>query len=744
MSVLRGKERVIIGMNVFSEQALVVRRCAAALVEVLRELNLKAFTELEIDTIVSRILHVFQCKDEYLRILSYAYLRNTAELSSGAFIAINALVNAIVTKKGNIKDESLKLLLQITPEPMLDDTSKYIHQALIETEYRTLDAIVPVLVFIDTPLLNDWFSNVSWMKGLNLNGPLGNSVLLMGKLRRDDRAMIKILCSAYLKGYSSVLAIRYLIGFIDSNKEVYRKFESFLRLEESGECTFIEALREVGKLNSSECARLVDQGIKGLKTLLRSPKTLSKIAALRTVEMLSGTPFKSKLGPLRGEIEEMLGSGSTLALLAMGVLLRIGTEEIAEKISKQLPKLMQDMGETQKLSLLEPVAGLCEKFGGSSWLEVLEGALVSRSSCHYKVRVVQIIARILKATKHQGLRSDLQNLLCSYIEDSFYPRVTAEILGILLGRATKKYRMCLMNRIILDNENVFPAIDLSLAAEKEGASGLEVLFKEGSEVDDLLLANTKNEILQEVKARLGEYADVFEAEKKKVSALESKYNAPELKVSRAVVLNRAESEFSISATKHVFSRFVAIKYAIVSKIDSVLEEGKLCVFLENQKISEHTIYLRGRESTEVDVKVEFDDFSSVCNNIVTTSFSYTVNDNRDYETGEIRVEPFEISPFDFIAPTDEDVDFQFEATETKEFKFAMQKTAAITELKKIIDISTVQEDSSEFVSKGVLIPTNETVGVRVKVKEMGHKCKAEIAIFCANQAVRDMLFGCIA
>ncbi|KAI5179578.1 coatomer subunit gamma [Nematocida sp. AWRm80] len=741
----RRKESVISGISAFTEKLLVSRRCVHSLVEVIKEMNLCELNELEIDMVISRILHVFQSKDVYLKLFCYAFIRAVAGLSSGSFVAINALVNSINAKKDGIRAESLKLLLEITPDQMLDDFSKYVHQSLIETEYKTLNMIVPVLVFIDNPSLEEWFNSVSWMGGLNTSGAFGNAVMLMGKIRpQDSSEIVKSICSSYLKGYSSVVSLRYLVNHMKNSKAAQKKFEQALRLDETDECTFIEAVRSIGKISSTDCSKLVDLAVRGLGTLLSSHSMVTKVAALRSIEGLASTQYKSKLVPLRPEIENMLSKGSTLALLAISILLKIGTDKIADKISKQLPKLLTDMGESQKLSIIDSIGTLCERFNTGSWIDVLKESLISTGSCAYKVKVIQTISKILKASPNEQMKADLESLLCNYVEDSPFPRVTIEILGILQGKHNPQHKMCLMNRMILDNENVFPAIELALSAEHNGKSNLHLLFDKDIPVNENILQDDSNPILHLVKEKLGIDSKVFEVQKKKVSAIESKYNATELSASKKIVLNRTKSEFIISVTKHIFKEFIVLEYLVESQINFVLEEGKLNSYLEDTPIGEKTIYLRGKESTTLLFKLDFVSFEDLCFKDISTTFGYSVNDNKDYEVGEVRLNSFEIHPSDFIATTEEDVLFTPETTETKEFKLSMTKTAVITELKNIFELQVVEENSNEFICKGIFIFSKDLVCIRVKVKESGSKSKAQISICTPNPQLRTLLFRSIA
>ncbi|KAI5185746.1 coatomer subunit gamma [Nematocida homosporus] len=739
----RAKEGAILGMNVFTERILVSRRCVHALVEVLKEITTKDFSELEIDTVISRILHVFQSKDAYLKLLCFAFIRSVAEMSSGAFVAINALVRTLSAKQG-LRPDILKLLLQITPTAMLDDCSKYVQQSLIETEYKSLDMIVPVLLYAPEQTVSDWFTGTGWMRGLNTSGALGNAILLMSRCRpQESKDIIKLICSSYLKGYSSVLAMRFMQQYIKTNQHAQKRFYSCLKLEETDEATFIETVRSLLKMPDTDCSKYIDTSVKGLRTLLMSKCTVTRVAALRTIDMLASSPYKNKLAPLRAEVEEMLSKGSTVALLSMGILLKIGTKQVASKVAQQLPKLLAEMGEEQKLAIMESVGKLCERFGCESWVDVLKEALHSTSTCPYKVKVVKIVADVLKNTKNSDLRAKIEEILCAYVEDSPFPRVTTEILGVLLGKNTPQYKVCLMNRMILDNESVAPAIELALTAEGEQGP-FSVLFQESLEAPEYLLSGTENSILLAAKEELGEDAQFFEMEKKKVSAMESKYGSPELKTSRPHILNRTESEFLITATKHIFREFIVLQYTVVSKIDCVLEEGLLSVFLGDKIVGSEKIYLRGKESTVCFIKIDMADFNQLCGQTISSAFAYTVSDNREYEEGEVRLVAYDIVPADFVAPVYESYQFTGEDTITKEFKFAMTAPSLISELKKIFDISMAEEKTNEFICRGSFIFTDDPVEVQVKVKESGSKSKAEISISSTSPEIRELLMNSIA
>ncbi|EIJ93694.1 coatomer subunit gamma [Nematocida parisii] len=730
----QSKEKVIGEMSAFTERAIITRKCTCALVNVLKEMRDTEFTELEIDTVISRLLHSFQTRDVYLKTLSYAFIRNVAGLSSGAFVAINALINNIAKKDG-LRAEAMKLLLQITPEQMLDDCSKYVQQALIETEYGTLNMIVPVLLFLSNQSLSEWFSGCSWINGLKANGPLGNAILFVGKVRpQDSREVIGVLKNVSAKGITSVQIVRYLSKHL-SNPLAVKLFSQYLVLDENSMASFIEALRHVHLLPSA--TSLLDGAVKGLKRLLQSNSTVIKIAALRTVDMLCGQ-YRQKLLPLREIIEGMLTNSSSVALLAMGILLKIGTEKTASKIAKTLPMLLSELGEAQKISIVESVTGMCDRFKGTSWDELFKKALNAPGSCNYKVKIIHNIAKVQRITEDKELKKSLEGILSGYVEDSSYPRVTVEILGALIDTQTQEHSVSLLNRIILDGENVQPAVNLSLAVTDK-QNPMHILFSDGCSTDVL---KEKSEINQMVIDRLEEDADIF-VTKKEESQLESKFNSTQLQASCRIELNRSESEFGISVVKNTFSDFIVLQYRITSKIDLVLEEGRLRVFLEDKCISEEMIYLRGRQSTEVDIKIPISDYKSLCGTEIISTFGYSVYDNRDYEVGEVRLNNFEISITDFISPgidiPEEEVD---SSPLVKEYKFSMGKNEVIKELKNIFKME-VEESDSALEWKGIFMYTKQPILVKAIIKEKGPSTKATVKIFCKSEDVKSLLIDLI-
>lgn len=729
----RTKEKTIGQMSAFTERTVITRKCTVALVGVLKEMNISEFSELEIDTVISRLLHVFQTRDAYLKVLSYAFIRNIAGLSSGSFVAINALLNNISVRKDGLRGEALKLLLQITPEQMLEDCSKYVQQSLIETEYSTLNTIVPVLVFLSNPALSEWFSSCSWIKGLRPNGALGNALVLMDRIRpQDSREIIGLLGSLSFRGISGVQGVRYLAKYI-GNPAAAEIFKRFLVVDESDPAPFIEALRHLHVLPNG--GSLLDKSVQGLNKLLRSNNVVVKVAALRTIDILA-TQYRQKLVGLREEVEELLTAGSTVALLAMGVLLKVGSEKTANKIAESLPKLLADLGETQKLSIIESVTGMCGRFKGTSWDELLRKALTVPGSCKYKVKIVHNIAKIRNTTEDKELKKSLETILCNYIEDSSYPRVTVEIIGNLLDTKSSEYTISLLNRIILDNENVQPAVNFSLAANDKN-NPMHALFYSDCKID---LLNSPSEINQMVIDKLGKDAEIFTT-KREDSALESKFNAVQLQSSSRIDLNRTESEFSISVVKNIFSDFIVLQYKITSKIDLVLEEGRLRVFLFDECICDEVIYLRGRESTEVDVKVPVEDYKKVCHAEIGNTFGYSVYDNRDYEVGEVRLNNFDFTITDFIVPGSGETQIDAEPL-VKEYKFSMTKDEVAKELKDIFKIG-VEESETELKWCGRFIRTGEPVEISATLKENRSTTMATVQVLCKSKELSDLLIELI-
>lgn len=777
----RTKESVILGMGVFTERVLVTRRCVQALVSVIREISVSKFSELEMDTVISRILHVFQSKDAYLKALCFAFIRATAHLSSGSFIAINALSNAVSSMKSGEKREALKLLIQITPSAMLDDCAKHVQQCFIEAEYATIDAIVPVLLFSDERTVSEWFGSSNWLATSGTSGPFGNALLLLSRTRsQDTRSLVKTVCSAYLRGYSAVLGIRYLSDHFDL-PSAKKKIQSALRFEEGDDASFIEAVRLLAAAPDGG-ALSVDLAVKGLRQMLGSASEVVLVAALRTIDILASSSYRSRLSPLRSDVEDMLGRGGSPALLAMGVLLRIGTQKMAEKISKQLPKVMAEMGDAQKLSIIAAVGGLCEKFGGCTWTSALRSALQGRSTCEHKVKMVQGIAKILRNSKNPELRRSLEDMLCDYIEDSPYPRVTVEILGVMIGNSSQKYITCLLNRVILDTDSAAQAVELSLAVArgntplgKVGAPNAPGVGVTGSNpiltsTGSIFTSTTTNPIFasafktsnpnpthklplttthtlsEEIRNRLGKEICAFFEPPRKQTVLESVYGEKELRASRKIPLNRSGSEFALTVTKHTFNSMLVLRYSITSQIDFVLEQGVLDVFLGNNKILSEKIHLRGKEGTEIRAEVKYSDPSEVIGQTVSTSFSYTVNDNRDYETGEIKIEPYDITLCDFIIPgQSEETEILPEGnSETKTYPLGMSAQMALSELKKIFDLSPVSEDTNEFRSIGTLITTGTSISITVSTKEgTKGRCTASISISTPDDTLKDQLFNMI-
>ncbi|KAI5192905.1 coatomer subunit gamma [Nematocida minor] len=736
----RSKDKAISEMSAFTERNILARKCTNALVGVLKEITSAHFTELEIDTVISRLLHSFQTRDSYLKILSYSFIRNIADLSSGSFVAINALINNITARKDGLRAEALKLLLQITPEQMLEDCSKYVHQSLIETEYHTLNTIVPVLIFLSNPSLSEWFSSYGWMQGLKSSGAFGNAIILMSQIRpQDEREIVNVIGKSphlYSRGISAVHVVRYLSAHL-SNPTALKIFSQFLALDESDPAPFIEALRHVHLMNNAVGA-LDAQVIGGIKKLLKSNNSVVKIATLRTIDTLS-VHYKQKLSALRGMIEEMLADSSTVALLAMSILLKVGSDKTAGKIAETLPKLLNELGETQKVSIIESVTGMCDRFKGTSWDELLKKALTAQGSCSYKVKIVQNIAKIRNVTEDEELKRSLEGMLCNYIEDSSYPRVTVEILGNLIDKKSSEHTGSLLNRIILDNENVQPAVNLSLAVD-DCTHPLHVLFSAGASTA-VLKDNT--EIDRMVIEKLQEDADIF-IEKREENALESKFNSVQLHASNRIVLNRKESEFEISVVKNMFNEFIVLQYKITSKIDLVLEEGRLRVFMNENCIGDEVIYLRGRDTTEISIKVPASDYMEVCGAEVSSTFGYSVYDDRDYEVGEVRLNDFEIEISDFIAPGGDAAEIREEDPLVKEFKFSMPVDEVIKELKNLFRMEVQEEEDGNLQWTGVFMHTGESVLIKATVKkDKSTSTKAKIRIFCKSEEIKQLLIDLI-
>lgn len=746
----RTKESAILGMGVFTERLLVTRRCVQALVSVIREISVSKFSELEMDTVISRILHVFQSKDAYLKALCFAFIRATAHLSSGSFIAINALSNAVSSKKSGEKREALKLLLQITPSAMLDDCAKHVQQCFIEADHATVDAIVPVLLFSDERTVGEWLGSSTWLATAGTSGPFGNALLLLSRTRsQDTRSLVKTVCSAYLRGYSSVLGVRYLSDHFDL-PTAKKKIQAALRLEEGDDASFIEAVRLLAAAPEGG-ALSVEAAVKGLRQMLGSASEVVLVAALRTIDALAGSAYKSRLAPLRADVEDMLGRGGSPALLAMGVLLRIGTQKMAEKISRQLPKVMAEMGDAQKLSIIAAVGGLCEKFGGCAWTSALRSALQGRSTCEHKVRMVQGIAKILRSARNPELRRSLEDMLCEYIEDSPYPRVTVEILGVMLGNSSQKYVTCLLNRVILDTDSTVQAVELSLAAARRNTPlGKVFSFEHPGRFGDgnksPISTDRGRKVCAEIRNRLGKEVCAFFDPPSKQTALESVYGEKELRASRRIPLNRSGSEFAIAVTKHTFDSLLVLRYSVTSQIDFVLEQGILDVFLDGSKILSQKIHLRGKEGAEVRAEVKYADPSEAIGRTVSTSFAYTVNDNRDYETGEIKVEPFDITLCDFIIPgqAEEPEPAPEEWTETRTYPLGMSAQTALSELKKIFDLPPVFEDANEFRSFGSFAATGTAISISVSTRDTAKgRSTASISISSQNPTLRTQLLDMV-
>lgn len=763
-SQVKTKEDVLSSLGSFTERLLIPRKCVCSIVELLRSMNEVEFTEIEVDTSISKALHVFQSKDKYLRVLSYAFIRSVTHLSSGAFIAINALINEITSKKDPaLRAEALKLLLQITPTQMLEDASKYVQQALIEGQANTLGLITPVCLFLPTESIETWFSSVNWIASVEKSGAFGNAIALMSRVRpHDNRILLKIVCSTYLKGYSAIRALQFLVPFVGTERVAYEKFESFLKMEGSDEAVFIEAVRQIPKIKDVETSRFVKTSLAGLRSLLSSQRAAARFAALRTIETLAAAGHKDKLSPLRGEIEDMLNKGKGVALLAMSVLLRIGTEKVAGRISKQLPKLMSEMGDEQKLSVIDSVEKLCIKFGSKAWVPVLEKALSDRGTCEYKIRVVRAISATLRHSQGEEFAAELETILCRYIEDSHYPIVTMEILGVLAGKSDEQHISAVMNRLLLDNDAVKMAAVCVLGSIGKGDAVTNAIFSVptkkvgvgeeegpakpssyGAEFNIDELGDMKEEVLQQ----LGDAADAFPVEKKEISHVEQVFGSTELKRTQRLTLTRKGAEYGIGVVKHVFSDFIVLEYIVESKIDMTLEKGQLEV--RNGKTKEvilsEDLFLPGRGVDSVFVRLSHGGVENAAGTVISTLFTYVVNDNRDYETGDIKMEPFMVTGADFVAPCSADdveaPDFEGEHCLTKEFRLGIRKQQALAVIKEILEIG-VQEESDEGLTLcGRAVLTGDGIFVRARGADAksGSSSKLTVSIVCPDARLRDVL-----
>lgn len=838
MSPESAKESAILGTGVFTERLLVPRRCTHALVEVIKQMSIGALTPLEIDTVISRILHVFQSKDTYLKLFCFAFIRAVAESSSGAFIAVNALLR-MLTKRTEIKADALRLLLQITPAAMLDDCAKYVQQALIETEYSTLDAIIPVLAYAPSHTLSAWFTELLWAKHLTHSGAFGNALIMLTRAAPEKQNELISLCTGkYLRGYSSVVALRKCLipGYIAvrdsriSTNSITDQINKCVRLEETDEATFIEALRGLIKSPPQEqTLTYLENALKGVKSLLLCSSFIFRVATLRTLALLVNSPYKRLLSGLRPEIQQLLGQGGSLGLFALQVLLGINTQEAQLDLIKTLPELLPGLPELDRVSALKALtasdgplfataaavgeSGTAWKILSPAWSSTLSAALNGTGSPKYKAGVVKVLGGVLNRAPKSELTLAAETALCTYLEDSPWPRVSAEALGVLIGRSVKGFPGCLVGRLLLEREPLQGPIRLALAAlgdpneyaqlgcpstpgDQKNTAGSPILnsvpkggahknwLNQGGRVsleqtlsEHLLsededstanLANPTRYLFKCARETLSpEDLSVFaSAPGRQVAAplteIEQKEGTRLLNSSPKHPLTRPRSEFSISLCRHLFPNCVLLEYTLESQLDSVLEEGSLCVYLEqlttgtpsnnnnpsnptNSLCASERIHLPPRGAHTLTVRVPYTEYKEVLGAQIRSTFSYVVREGRDYEEGEVRLSPIWICPGDFVGEHSIALNAlssttPLSITAEREISLNMSRGEALKEARAHLGLPVVEERRKGFLCRGVFLLTQDPIEVEVSATPQGEEAVSlMVTVRCGNKEFAEAL-----
>ena len=479
--------------HLFNDPNAVLRspqRCVAVLTKLLFLLAQgEKFVGNEASDVFFAVTKLFQSQDLALRRMTYLFLKEVAETTQSEEIII---VTASLTKDMNsavdmFRANAIRVLCKIVEANMLMQIERYMKQAMVDKDDQVAAA---ALMSADQMAAGDpakrrvvsnWLPEIqSALSGVGrLQSVQYHALLAMYRVKQQDRLAVSKLVTqlSQASNLQAPMAVAMLVRFtakllhddLSTAQESAAAFKFLTScLRHKSEAVIYEAARAICKL-PGVTQDDVAPAIAVLANFLKSSSSVSRFAAART---LSEVAIRHPMAVSKANhaLESLIGDRNrSVATMAITTLLKTGSEQSIEPLTKQISLFMTELADEFKIVVVNAIRALTLKYKKKHrmLLSFLSSVLREEGGYEIKKAIVDTILEIIDNIP-EALETGLTHL-CEFIEDCEFSNLATQVLHVLGERGPKtpnpaKLIRYVYNRVILENAQVRAAAVSALGA----------------------------------------------------------------------------------------------------------------------------------------------------------------------------------------------------------------------------------------------------------------------------------------
>lgn len=479
--------------HLFNDPNAVLRtpqKCVGVLTKLLFLLSQgEKFVGNEASDVFFAVTKLFQSQDLALRRMTYLFLKEVAETTQSEEIII---VTASLTKDMNssvdmFRANSIRVLCKIVETNMLMQIERYVKQAMVDRDDQVAAA---ALMSADQMAASDpgkrrvvsnWVPEIqSALTGVGrLQSVQYQALLVMYRVKQQDRLAVSKLVTqlSQLTSLQSPLAVCMLVRYTarllhddlataSESAAAFKYLTSCLR--HKSETVIYEAARAICRL-PGVTQDDVAPAISVLANFLKSQSSVTKFAAARTLSEVA-IRHPQAVAKANHALETLIQDRNrSVATMAITTLLKTGSEQSIEPLTKQISMFMTELADEFKIVVVNAIRALAMKFKKKyrMLLGFLSSVLREEGGYEIKRAIVDAILEIIDQVP-DAVESGLFHL-CEFIEDCEFATLATQVLQVLGERGPKtpnpaKLIRYVYNRIILENAQVRAAAVSTLGA----------------------------------------------------------------------------------------------------------------------------------------------------------------------------------------------------------------------------------------------------------------------------------------
>ena len=466
------KAAVVQEVRVFNENKLRVVRCVRVLVRLMYLVHQgTTLSKAESTDVFFAVTKLFSCDDAGLRRLTYLAIKELARGTDEVIIVTNCLTKDITSTVDTRRANATRVLCRVTDAAMVAQIERYLKQELVDRNANVASAaLVGALTLLEAgkgeQTVRRWSSEVT--QALTHPYPMVqyHALALLYRLRRRDRlALSKLVQDVARQGARSPLTAVLLLRCVGQVIEAEggagganaRQLISFLEsmLRHRSDMVIVEAARVLSTVRGIDATDL-QPAVNAMQIQLASGKPVARYAAVRTLNQIAAR-HPHLVSPANNDIENLVADANrSVATLAITTLLRTGTESSVDRLLKSMNKLLNDLSDDFKVTVIEAVRALTLKYPHKhhGLVAFLGNALRDEGGLEFKRAVVDtlfIVMREIPDAKEACLHH-----LVELVEDCEFAALSVRVLHVLGTEGPQmpqpaQYVRHIYNRIILEN-----------------------------------------------------------------------------------------------------------------------------------------------------------------------------------------------------------------------------------------------------------------------------------------------------